>query len=60
MDIVTAFLNGLIKEDIYLEIPEGLEYYGDPNKVLKLNMALYGLKQVPRVWYERIDSWLRQ
>jgi hypothetical protein len=60
MDVVTAFLNGLIKEDIYLEIPEGFEHYGDPNQVLKLNRALYGLKQAPRIWYERIDSWLRQ
>jgi hypothetical protein len=59
MDVVTAFLSGLIKEDIYLEIPEGFEEYGNPTKVLKLNRALYGLKQAPRVWYERIDTWLR-
>jgi hypothetical protein len=37
MDVVTAFLNRLIKEDIYLEIPEGFEEYGNPSKVLKLN-----------------------
>jgi hypothetical protein len=56
MDVVTAFLNRLIKEDIYLEIPEGFEEYGNSYKVLKLNKAIYGLKQASRVWYERIDS----
>jgi hypothetical protein len=58
MDVITAFLNGAIIEDIFMETPKGFEGHGDPTKVVKLNKALYGLKQIPKVWYDRIDSWL--
>jgi hypothetical protein len=58
MDVITAFLNGIIKEDIYMEIPKGFPGAGDPSKVCKINRALYGLKQSPKAWYERIDAWL--
>ena len=58
MDVITAFLNGTLLEDIYMEIPNGFPNAGDITKVCKINKALYGLKQAPKAWYERIDSWL--
>jgi hypothetical protein len=57
MDVVTAFLNGFLEEEIYMEIPDGFPGAGDPTKVCKINRALYGLKQAPKSWYERIDAW---
>ena len=48
MDVKTAFLNGKISEEVYLEQPEGFETH-DPNAfVCKLKKALYRLKQAPR------------
>ena len=47
MDVVTAFLNGEVDEDIYMEIPEGVPQNGN-SLVCKLSKALYGLKQAPR------------
>lgn len=55
-DITTAFLHGKIKEDIYLEPPEGIQLSAD--KCLKLEKALYGLKQAPRAWSETLDRTL--
>lgn len=60
MDVKTAFLNGHLSEEVYMEIPDGFDGAGDPTKVCKLNKALYGLKQAPKAWYSRIDSWLTQ
>ena len=48
MDIKTAFLNGTLEEEIYINQPEGYVVKSDENKVYKLNKSLYGLKQVPR------------
>lgn len=53
MDVKTAFLNGILKEDIYMEVPNGI--VSKPNQICKLNKALYGLKQASRCWYERFD-----
>ena len=50
IDISTAFLYGELKEEIYIDPPEGLENISKENKVLKLNRSLYGLKQPPRSW----------
>lgn len=47
-DVTTAFLNGKLEEDIYLQVPEGLDI--KENQCLKLDKALYGLKQAPRAW----------
>ena len=58
MDFDTAFLNATVKEDIYMEQPEGF-HVGDANMVLKLNKALYGLKQAPREWNKTIDKFMR-
>jgi hypothetical protein len=48
MDVKSAFLNGPIKEEVYVEKPPGFENYEYPNHIYKLSKALYGLKQAPR------------
>eukprot|EP00253_Pinus_taeda_P023524 PITA_23524 len=58
MDVKTAFLHGSIKEEVYVEQPEGFEIYDLKYHVCRLKKAFYGLKQAPRAWYERIDSYL--
>jgi hypothetical protein len=52
MDVKSAFLDGPIKEEVYVEQPPGFEDSEYPNHVYKLSKALYGLKQAPRAWYE--------
>jgi hypothetical protein len=52
MDVKSAFLNGPIKEEVYVEQPPSFEDSEYPNHVYKLSKALYGLKQAPRAWYE--------
>jgi hypothetical protein len=58
MDVKSAFLNGYINEEVYVEQPPGFEDYKKPNHVYKLKKALYGLKQAPRSWYERLRDFL--
>ena len=60
MDVKSAFLNGYIKEEVYVEQPPGFEDHKYPDHVFKLTKALYGLKQAPRAWYERLSSFLLQ
>lgn len=48
LDVKTAFLNGDLKETVYVSQPEGFKVEGSENKVYKLNKALYGLRQAPR------------
>lgn len=55
-DVSTAFLNGNLNEEVYMEIPEGLEIKDRKNKVWKLQKAVYGLKQASRSWNERADK----
>ena len=56
MDFVTAFLNGDLKETVYMEQPQGFEQ-GDPAKTVCLLLkSIYGLKQSPRQWYAKIDD----
>jgi hypothetical protein len=56
MDVTTAFLNGDLKEDVYMRQPDDFAIKGKENYVCKLNKALYGLKQSSRVWYKKIDE----
>lgn len=57
MDVVTAFLQSELNEDIYMDIPEGLNY--DKSKVCKLKKSLYGLKQASRCWNQKFDNVLK-
>ncbi|GJU26838.1 retrovirus-related pol polyprotein from transposon TNT 1-94 [Tanacetum coccineum] len=50
MDVKSAFLNGKLKEEVYVKQPSGFESSEFPNYVCKLDKALYGLKQAPRAW----------
>nr|GEU43371.1 hypothetical protein [Tanacetum cinerariifolium] len=58
MDVKTAFLNGNLREEVYVSKPDGFVYQDNPNHVYKLNKALYGLKQAPRAWYDMLSSFL--
>lgn len=55
LDVKSAFLNGEIMEKVFVDQSEGYEVPGSSGKVYRLKKALYGLRQVPRVWYSRID-----
>ena len=52
------FLNGFINEEVYVTQPPGFEHDKFPSHVLKLRKALYGLRQAPRAWYERLKGFL--
>jgi hypothetical protein len=58
MDVKTTFLNGEIKEEVYIEQPDGFVIHEKESHVCRLKMALYGIKQPPRAWYARIDGHL--
>ncbi|KAA3458763.1 pleiotropic drug resistance protein 3-like [Gossypium australe] len=58
LDIKSAFFNGFLDEEIYVEQPNGFKVVGEETKVYKLRKALYGLKQAPRAWYDKIDTFL--
>ncbi|CAM8933888.1 unnamed protein product [Rhodiola kirilowii] len=58
MDVKTTFLNGYLKEEVYVEQTPGFEDPDHQNFVYVLDKALYGLKQAPRAWYERLSKYL--
>ncbi|CAI7934593.1 unnamed protein product [Closterium sp. NIES-54] len=58
MDISTAFLNGILEEDVYMTQPPG--YEDGTGRVCKLKKSIYGLKQVPRCWYEKLAAVLEE
>jgi hypothetical protein len=60
MDVKSAFLNGTLEEEVYLEQPEGFKLTENQDYVCKLKKALYGLKQAPRAWFSRLDNYLQQ
>jgi hypothetical protein len=58
MDVKSAFLNGVLEEEVYVRQPPEFESERYPHRVCKLRKALYGLKQVPRSWYDRLRGFL--
>ncbi|GJR79014.1 retrovirus-related pol polyprotein from transposon TNT 1-94 [Tanacetum coccineum] len=58
MDIKTTFLYGPLKEEVYVNQPDGFVDPHHPDKVYHLKKALYGLKQAPRVWYDELSNFL--
>ncbi|GJZ91223.1 retrovirus-related pol polyprotein from transposon TNT 1-94 [Tanacetum coccineum] len=58
MDVKTAFINGELKEEVYVSQPEGFVDQENPSHVYKLKKAMYGLKQAPRAWYDMLSSFL--
>ena len=60
MDVKSAFLNGDLKEEVFVKQPPGFEDAELPDHVFRLNKALYGLKKAPRAWYERLSKFLRK
>jgi hypothetical protein len=61
MDVKSAFLNGVLEEEVFVRQPPGVESEKYPHRVYKLRKALYGLKRAPRAWYGRLrGSFLRE
>ncbi|GJX81391.1 retrovirus-related pol polyprotein from transposon TNT 1-94 [Tanacetum coccineum] len=60
MDVKSAFLNGKLSEEVYVQQPPGFESSEFPDHVCKLDKALYGLKQAPKAWYETLSTFLTQ
>ena len=60
MDVKTAFLNGDLQEEVFVEQAPGFAQKGQEHKVLKLHKALYGLHQAPRAWNQKLDEKLKE
>nr|KAJ0186081.1 hypothetical protein LSAT_V11C900483530 [Lactuca sativa] len=58
MDVKTAFLHGVLEEEVFLNQPPGFVDKDHPDYVYRLDKAVYGLKQAPRAWYETLTSYL--
>ncbi|GKB82072.1 retrovirus-related pol polyprotein from transposon TNT 1-94, partial [Tanacetum coccineum] len=58
MDVKTAFLNGNLREEVYVSQPDDFVDPDKPNHVYKLKKALYGLKKAPHAWYDMFSSFL--
>nr|GEZ27145.1 copia protein [Tanacetum cinerariifolium] len=58
MDVKTAFVYGLLKEEVYVNQPDGFVDPYHPDKVYRLKKALYGLTQAPRAWYDELSNFL--
>jgi hypothetical protein len=58
MDVKSAFLNGVLEEEVYVRRPPGFESEKYPHQVYKLRKALYGFKQTPKAWYGRLRVFL--
>ncbi|GJU01658.1 retrovirus-related pol polyprotein from transposon TNT 1-94 [Tanacetum coccineum] len=58
MDVKMAFLNGILKEEVYVGQPPGFVSKQYPDHVYALDKALYGLKQAPRAWYDVLSKFL--
>ena len=60
MDVKTAFLNGILEEEVYMIQPEGFVDSKNPKKVCKLKKSIYGLKQASRSWNHQFDHVIKQ
>ncbi|GJW21961.1 retrotransposon protein, putative, ty1-copia subclass [Tanacetum coccineum] len=60
MDVKTAFLNGYLNEEVYMEQPKGFVNPKYPNRVCKLKRSIYGLKQASRQWNKRFDDEIKK
>jgi len=60
MDVKSAFLNGMLQEEVYVEQPKGFVDPHRPDDVYKLKKALYGLQQPPRAWYDRLITYFTE
>ena len=58
LDVKSAFLNGILDEEVYVSQPKGYVKAGHEKKVYKLLKALYGLCQAPRAWYSQLNKCL--
>ena len=58
MDVNSAFLNGFLNEEVFVEQLKGFQDPHFPDHVLRLKKALYGLKQAPREWYDHLTTYL--
>jgi len=59
MDVKTTFLNGKLEEEIYMEQLQGFVHQGGEHLVCKLHKSLYGLKQSPRAWNQKLDAFIK-
>jgi len=59
MDVKTAFLNGDLDEEVFMKQPDGYVDPTYPDKLCRLLQALYGLKQAPKMWYAKLDDFLK-
>jgi hypothetical protein len=59
IDIKSYFLNGYLKEEVYMEHPEGFQLSNNPDFVCKMKKSLYGLKQATCSWYHILDTYLQ-
>ena len=60
MDVKSAFLNGMLQEEVYVEQLKGFVDPHRPDDAYKLKKALYDLKQAPRAWYDRLTTYLTE
>ena len=59
MDVKSAFLNGELKEEVYMKQPHGNIKNEKEHLEMKVKKALYGLNQIPRAWYTKLQKGLR-